>query len=106
VSSSRAVLKRFGVADPAPLSFPIAGWTLALDLPLDRPDIGLILDEIDDLVADAGGRVYLAKDGRLRPELFDAMYPRAKEWLATRERLGLDETFVSDLSRRLRALQS
>ncbi|MGD0287676.1 MAG: FAD-binding oxidoreductase [Acidimicrobiales bacterium] len=106
VSPALAVLKRFGAADPAPLSFPIAGWTLALDLPLDRPDIGLILDEIDDLVVDAAGRVYLAKDGRLRPELFDAMYPRVKEWLATRERLDLGEIFVSDLSRRLRALQN
>ena len=101
VAPSLAVLKRFGDADPAPLSFPIPGWTLALDLPLGGAAVGPVLDELDDLVANAGGRVYLAKDGRLRPELLAAMYPRLDEWLATRQRIDDDDIFVSDLWRRL-----
>ncbi len=99
--SSLAVLKSFGPGDDAPLSFPIAGWTLALDLPLGLPGLPEALDRLDEAVAAAGGRVYLAKDGRLRPELLPVMYPRLGEWLAARERLDASGMFASDLWRRL-----
>ncbi len=94
------VVKRFGDASAAPLSFPRPGWSLAIDLP---PTAGLaaVLDGLDELVAGVEGAVYLAKDARLRPEFLPVMYPRLREWREVQAELDPHGRMHSDLDRRL-----
>jgi decaprenylphospho-beta-D-ribofuranose 2-oxidase len=102
LGSFLAVLKRFGAAEaPAMLSFPLAGYTLSLDLPY-RPEVLPLLDRLDRVVAAFGGRVYLAKDARLGQEMFGEMYPELPRWLSVKKRIDPTNHFASDLSRRLR----
>jgi decaprenylphospho-beta-D-ribofuranose 2-oxidase len=103
-ASFLAVLKRFGPANPGYLSFPAPGWTLALDMPAGERSLAEMLSQLDREVADVGGRVYLAKDSVLHPDLVPKMYPRLDEWRAIRDRLDPDQHIVSDLARRLRLL--
>jgi decaprenylphospho-beta-D-ribofuranose 2-oxidase len=99
-----AVLKRFGpggLDKSGPLSFPLEGLTLAIDLPASAPGLYGALEEADELVASAGGRVYLAKDARLRPSMLAAMYPELERFRELRGACDPDGVLRSDMGRRL-----
>jgi FAD/FMN-containing dehydrogenase len=96
-----AVLKKFGKADPEQmLSFPTPGYMLALDFP-STPRILNLLDDLDRLVLNHGGRFYLTKDARMKPDAFRAGYPRLDEWLEIKHRVDPQNRFSSDQARRL-----
>ncbi|HWD10795.1 MAG TPA: FAD-binding oxidoreductase [Solirubrobacteraceae bacterium] len=96
-----AVFKRFGSEFGGPLSFPLEGWTLAIDLPADAPGLGASLDELDALVAGSGGRVYLSKDARLRRDLVESMYPHLQSFQGVRAGVDPEGVMRSDLAGRL-----
>ncbi|HEY0453446.1 FAD-binding oxidoreductase [Actinophytocola sp.] len=98
--SALNVLKRFGDGNPAPLSFPMPGWTLCVDLPV-RAGLHELCQALDELVLDAGGRHYLAKESRATPEVIQRGYPRLDEWRKVRAAVDPHSVFASDMSRRL-----
>lgn len=95
-----AVLKAMGASNQNPLSFPIDGYSLALDFKLSRTVLAL-LDELDAMVLEYGGRHYLAKDARMSAELFKRSYPQWMSFQEVRERYGAMRIFSSQQSRRL-----
>lgn len=98
--SALTVLKRFGPGNRSPLSFPMPGWTLTVDLPV-RAGLDTLLTALDDMVVDVGGRVYLAKDSRTTAATLRRMYPRLDDFAAVRDDIDPHRVFRSDLSRRL-----
>jgi decaprenylphospho-beta-D-ribofuranose 2-oxidase len=98
--SALNVLKRFGEGNRAPLSFPMAGWTLCVDLPVGQ-GVHEFCEEMDELVLAAGGRHYLAKESRATPDVIARGYPRLDEWRKIRASVDPQGKFASDMSRRL-----
>lgn len=99
LGSFLAVLKLLGPGHDY-LSFPMEGYTLALDFPATAPVFAL-LDRLDALVAEQGGRIYLAKDARLTSERLAQFYPGLDAFRRLRHSLDSAEKFASLQSKRL-----
>ena len=95
-----AILKLYGPANENYLSFPLDGYSLALDFKIES---GLfeLLDDLDAIVGEYGGRVYLAKDVRISKELFEKGYPMVEKFRALRKKYNLEDRFSSLQSKRV-----
>ncbi|MDF1855982.1 FAD-binding oxidoreductase [Pseudooceanicola sp.] len=94
-----AVLKRLGPQD-SPFAFPMEGYTLALDFPVNDRTLAL-LRELDAITVDHGGRFYLTKDSRLSAETLRHADRRVAEFAEIRNKYGLTGAFASAQSERL-----
>ena len=100
LGSFLAVLKLFGEQDSF-ISFPMGGYTLALDFPISLRAMDLF-KELDAMVADYGGRLYLAKDSRMDAAMFEKTYPNADAFRQAIAHLNQGTTkFESLLSKRI-----
>ncbi len=95
-----AVLKVFGEGNANPLSFPISGYTLALDFKM-AAGVFQLLDELDAIVLSYSGKIYLTKDSRMSAATFRQCYPQWESLVETRNRYGANALFHSNQSRRL-----
>ena len=95
-----AVLKQFGKANNNYLSFPTEGYTLALDFKLTASAIRM-LQRLEKIVVDMGGRLYLTKDALMQEATFKATYQRWEEFESVREKYGAIGKFSSVQSKRL-----
>jgi FAD/FMN-containing dehydrogenase len=98
-ASFLAVLKKLGPGSGL-LSFPLAGFTLALDFAV-TPDLLPFLDQLDEIVVSAGGRLYLAKDARQSRATFEAGYPDLPRFRDLRRSLDPGSRIRSRLAERL-----
>lgn len=94
---SLIVVKFFGgIKSLGSLSFPMEGWTFAIDFKNDGEVTERQMRDLDSFISECGGRVYLAKDSRMGPKLFRKGYPDASHF----EKF-VDPKFSSSLWRRM-----
>jgi FAD/FMN-containing dehydrogenase len=96
-ASPLCVIKDCGPEGQGVLSFPLEGTSIAIDMAVSG-ELQRIVDNLNEFVIAAGGRIYLTKDRFTRAEHFRAMEPRLDKFLALREKW--------DPKRRLRSAQS
>ncbi len=99
-ASPLAVLKKMGAGRAGLMSFPMEGYTLALDLP-NRDDVLITLRRLTDMTLDAGGRVYLAKDSSAAPSDMRPMYPELSKFRKIADSCDPHCHLETDLTRRL-----
>jgi len=95
-----AVLKLYGKANDNYLSFPMEGYSLALDFKIEKGLFDL-LDELDEIVVKHKGRIYLAKDVRVSKETFEKGYPQIETFRQYRKENKMDIKFQSLQSKRV-----
>lgn len=101
LASPLAVLKRMGPGRAGYLSFPMEGYTLAVDFP-NRGRAETLIAELERMAASAGGRIYFAKDATASPDMARAMYPELKTWAGVVNKADPDQALKTDLVRRLK----
>ncbi|WP_148571061.1 FAD-binding oxidoreductase [Aliarcobacter cryaerophilus] len=95
-----AVLKLYGEVNQNYLSFPMKGYSLALDFKIEK-GIFELLNSLDEIVLKYGGRIYLTKDVRVSKETFEKGYPNIEKFRNLRKEYGMDKKFHSLQSKRL-----
>jgi decaprenylphospho-beta-D-ribofuranose 2-oxidase len=95
-----STMKRFTDEGAGDLSFALPGWSLAMDAAWS-PNVCEVLQRLDDIVVEGGGRVYLAKDACTTPAAVKAMYPKLDSWRQVRSGLDPRGVLRSDLAVRL-----
>jgi len=101
LASPLAVLKRMGPGRAGYMSFPMEGYTLAVDFP-NRGQVASLIGRLEEMTADAGGRIYLAKDSLATPKRLRAMYPEHSKFAAAVAKADPDGALATDLVRRLK----
>jgi decaprenylphospho-beta-D-ribofuranose 2-oxidase len=101
LASPLAVLKRMGPGRAGFLSFPMEGYTLAVDFP-NRAEARELIKRLEDMTIAANGRLYFAKDSLARGSDIRAMYPEHAAWLAEVTRADPDGRLATDMIRRLK----
>lgn len=96
-----AVLKLYGKENENYLSFPMEGYSLALDFKIEA---GLfeLLNTLDEVVVKYGGRIYLTKDVRVSKETFESGYPQCDKFREFRREHKMDRKFNSLQSKRVK----
>ncbi|MEZ5777852.1 MAG: FAD-binding oxidoreductase [Paracoccaceae bacterium] len=100
LASPLAVLKRMGPGRAGYLSFPMEGYTLAVDFP-NRAEARELIRRLEDRTAAAGGRLYFAKDSLARGTDIRAMYPDLSQWQAEVAKADPKGALMTDMVRRL-----
>ena len=100
VGSFLGVLKKFGPKNNNLLSFPMLGYTLAVDLKMENKTLELI-SELDSILVSRGGKIYLTKDALMPEAVFKKTYPQWEIFESIREKYGAIGHFASNQSKRL-----
>lgn len=101
LASPLAVLKRMGSSRAGYLSFPMEGYTLAVDFP-NRGRAEALIGELEAITAEAGGRVYFAKDATAKADDVHKMYPDLRKWADVVQKADPEKALETDLTRRLK----
>ena len=99
-ASPLAVLKRMGPGNSNYLSFPMEGWTLAIDFP-NRAEAAPLIRALETMARDAGGRIYLAKDALANGDSIKSMYPDHPAWAEEVNKADPNGRYATDMVRRL-----
>ena len=94
------VLKKFG-PEKGKFSFPMEGYTIAMDFPINEKTL-FLMKNFDDITSEYGGRIYLAKDSRMSKETFFKTEKRLEEFYNFRKKLNSKMKFESSQSARLK----